>query len=63
MMRFVYWRTLTLGGWRWRWHLKARNGEIIAQGQGFRSEAACLHSINLVKASSDAPTSTTSPRQ
>ena len=39
----------------WYWHLKATNGEIIANGEGYNNEADCLKAIGLVKNSKDAP--------
>lgn len=33
----------------WYWHLKAPNGKIIAQGEGFNSKQACLSSIASVR--------------
>jgi uncharacterized protein YegP (UPF0339 family) len=34
----------------WRWHLKAPNGEIIADsGQGYRNREDCQSGIQLVK--------------
>ena len=34
----------------WRWHLKAPNGEILADsGQSYRYERDCLHGIQLVQ--------------
>lgn len=39
----------------WRWHLKAANHEIIAQGEGYKNKADCLSAIELVKKSSSAP--------
>ena len=34
----------------YRWHLRARNGEIIADSnEGYSSEASCKHGIDLVK--------------
>lgn len=39
----------------WRWHLKAVNHEIIAQGEGYKHKADCLHAIDLVKSSASAP--------
>lgn len=39
----------------WRWHLRAANHEIIAQGQPYHHERDCLHAIALVKSSKDAP--------
>jgi uncharacterized protein YegP (UPF0339 family) len=35
---------------KWRWHLKAPNGEIIADsGQGYYNRRDCLTGIQLVK--------------
>lgn len=40
----------------WRWHLKAANGRIIADsGEGYQNEQDCLHGIELVKQSANAP--------
>jgi uncharacterized protein len=34
----------------YRWRLRARNGEIIADGnEGYSSKATCKHGIDLVK--------------
>ena len=33
----------------WRFRLKAPNGEIIAQGQGYRDHRDCLQGIYLVQ--------------
>ena len=45
-MRFQYW--LANNG-QWYWHLKAANNEIIATGgEGYTTEANCLHAIGLV---------------
>ena len=34
----------------YRWRLRARNGEIIADGsEGYKSKASCKHGIDLVK--------------
>lgn len=51
MMRFVYWSALTWRGRRWFWHLKAGNGEIVAQGQSYGTKADCSRAIDLVQAS------------
>jgi uncharacterized protein len=41
----------------WRWRLRAKNGEIIADsGEGYTSKANCEAAIKLVKGSGDAPT-------
>lgn len=34
----------------WRWHLKAGNNKIIGDsGEGYKTERACDHGIDLVK--------------
>ncbi len=37
-----------------RFRLKAANGEIIAEGEGYESKEGCLNGINVVKSSCDA---------
>ena len=39
----------------WRWRLVAGNNEVIASGEGYRDRKDCLHAIELVKDSKDAP--------
>ena len=34
---------------KYRWRLKAPNGEIIATGEAYSSKAACMNGINSVK--------------
>lgn len=42
---------------QWRWRLKAANHEKIASsGEGYTNKQDCLHAIELVKSSSNAPT-------
>ena len=44
------------GRGEWRWRLRAANHEIIAtSGEGYKNKADCLHGIELVKDSADAP--------
>jgi uncharacterized protein YegP (UPF0339 family) len=52
-MKYEYWKSSNNGNWYW--HLKAANGERIAQGEGYTAEQNCLHAISLVKSSSGAP--------
>jgi uncharacterized protein YegP (UPF0339 family) len=40
---------------QWRWHLRAANHEIIAQGESYVNESDCDRVISLVKSSSSAP--------
>ena len=39
----------------WRWRLRAANHEPIASGEGYRNKSDCLHAVNLVKQSANAP--------
>ena len=48
-MRFQMYSQRGLFGRRWYWRLRAANNEIIAQGEGYRNRADCLHAIDLVK--------------
>lgn len=47
-MTYYYWKD----GSQWRWHLKAANRKIIAEGEGYKNEADCLSAIELIKKSS-----------
>jgi uncharacterized protein YegP (UPF0339 family) len=40
---------LAIGQGIWRWRLRAANGEIIANGEGYRNQQDCRHAIDLVK--------------
>ena len=41
---------------QWRWRLRAANQKIIANsGEGYFNKSDCIHAINLVKGSSQAP--------
>ena len=33
---------------KWRWRLRAGNGEKIASGQGYENKSDCTHAIHLV---------------
>lgn len=46
MAKFQLWRAEDR---YYYWHLKANNGEIVAQGEGYSSKEACLKGINFVK--------------
>ena len=43
-MTFKIWRAWTLRGRRWFWHLRARNGRIVASG-----ESSGFHNLGDVK--------------
>lgn len=47
-MRFEIYSRLTLIGRRWYWRLRARNHEIIAQGEAYNRKVDCLRAIELV---------------
>jgi uncharacterized protein len=49
-MKFEYWKSTTNNNWYW--HLKAANGEKIAQGEGYKNKADVLTVIGLVQNSS-----------
>ena len=51
----AYWVYKDAAG-EWRWNLRASNSRIIADsGEGYRNKQDCLHAIELVKTSKDAP--------
>ncbi|GJD35209.1 YegP family protein [Methylobacterium aerolatum] len=51
-MRFEMYRD-SAGEWRWR--LRARNGEVIADsGEGYKRREDCEHGIELVRQSAEA---------
>ena len=51
----AYWVFKDAAG-EWRWHLRASNNRIIADsGEGYHHRQDCLHAVELVKASKDAP--------
>lgn len=52
-MKYEYWKSAQNGNWYWR--LKAANGEVIANGEGYRNKADVLSVIKLVKGSAGAP--------
>lgn len=39
----------------WRWRLRAKNGEIVAQGESYTTKRACIEAIELVENSKGAP--------
>ena len=47
-MNFVLFRRLTLRGYRWFWHLKAGNGEIIAHSEGYHNKDDALDTIQAI---------------
>jgi len=43
------------GEWRWRLWAANRSDVLADSGEGYKNKADCLHAINLVKNSKDAP--------
>ena len=39
-------------GSEWRWRLRAANGKVIANGEGYKNKVDALSVIDLIKASS-----------
>lgn len=51
-MRFELYRD---AGGQWRWRLRARNGEVVADsGEGYVRREDCEHGIALVRQSAEA---------
>lgn len=38
----------------WGWRLKAKNGETVASGEGYKRKADAVHAVKLVMASGEA---------
>lgn len=53
-MKFRLFRRLTLFGPRWYFRLVGRNGEPIAQSEGYRNRGDAESTIMLIKASASA---------
>ncbi len=53
MLTYYYLKDAKL---EWRWYLWSDNGHKIATaGESYHNKADCLHAIDLVKSSADAP--------
>jgi uncharacterized protein YegP (UPF0339 family) len=48
---------------QWYWHLKADNGEKIAQGEGYIHKQDVEHVIRLLKSSANSPVVNLTPRE
>jgi len=46
-MKYFYWKSEANG--QWYWHLKAKNGRVIASGGGFNNKQNVKESIRLVR--------------
>ena len=44
--KFVFWKS---DAGDWRWHLKATNGEIQAQGEGYKTKVGVQRGIDALK--------------
>ena len=60
-MKYEYWKSTA--NKQWYWHLKAANGEKIAQGEGYTAKANCLAAIKLVKGSAGASETNLTPNE
>lgn len=45
-MKFEFWRGKL--DHQWYWHLKAGNGRIVAQSEGYKRRKGCLDTIRLL---------------
>lgn len=54
-MKFELYPRLTWRGRRWFWRLRARNGRIVAVGEGYRHRLDATEAISLVRAAATAP--------
>lgn len=43
------WRNFNGTTREWRWRLKARNGEVIASGEGYTTKRKCIQTVELVQ--------------
>ncbi len=57
-MKYEYWKA---PDGNWYWHLKAANGQVIANGEGYSRKEDVVHVIDLVKSSSTAPVTNLNP--
>lgn len=48
-MKFELFKKWGLRGPRWYWRLKAGNGEIIAQSEGYKNQIDAIHTMELIK--------------
>lgn len=49
--RYEIYKGLTMSGQRWRWRLRAGNGEIIAHGESYHHKQDAIDAVELVKGS------------
>lgn len=49
------------GSGQWRWRFKAGNGEIVSSGESYRNRTDCVHAVDLMRRSGDAPLVEVSP--
>lgn len=50
-MKFQVYSRRTLFGRRWYWRLRARNNEVIAQGEtnGYHNRGDCVHAVERIR--------------
>ncbi len=49
--KYEYWKG---ADGKYYWHCKGRNGEVVAQGQGYTEKKECLDAIKFMKATKTA---------
>jgi uncharacterized protein YegP (UPF0339 family) len=49
-MKVELFRRITIAGRRWYFRVRARNGKIIVQSEGYRNRTDAVQTINLLKA-------------
>jgi uncharacterized protein YegP (UPF0339 family) len=45
----IFARRSLLGGRQWYFRVKARNGEVVAQSEGYRRHVDCRHTAQLLR--------------
>lgn len=48
-MRFQIFSRRTIRGKRWYWRMRAGNGEVIAQSEGYRNRSDAIETVALVR--------------
>lgn len=48
-MKIELFHRLGLRGWRFYFRIRARNGRIVAQSEGYRNRGDAIQTINLLK--------------
>lgn len=46
-MQFEFWKSESSG--LWYWHLRGKNGRIVAASEGYNSKSACVRTIEVIR--------------